>query len=319
MTDDAEKFLNEFFSASSFIIARTSGSTGKPKTIELSKADMRASASSTNDFFAIDSQSTLFSPLSCDYIAGKMMVVRAIESNARLILEAPSNMPLRSVPNGSKIDLVPIVPSQIDGLIESSSRIKLKNVIVGGAPLDSAQENRLMAMDANVYATYGMTETCSHVALRSISENETLFTALPGVKFACDDESRLIIYRKGADVEEWHTNDIVELRDSVSFRWIGRYDNIINSGGLKINPEEVEKDIAHLMGHQDFYVTSRRSEKWGAEAILVMSDIYRTRRNASDLLEKMKEILGPKTPKDIMYVSEIARTPNGKIKRQKIE
>ncbi len=310
-----ERFHAEWNDGKEWIEAHTSGSTGKPKRILLPKGDMVLSARATNSFFGINSASLLVVPLSANYIAGKMMMVRALEAGCRLWCEKASNRPLAAsmeMWGDGAIDLVAIVPSQIEGLMASEHFGRVRNVIVGGAPMSDAQERMAAESGATFYATYGMTETCSHVALRRCGE--AWYKGLPGVRFATDDRGCLIIEREGvSDATPIVTNDIVELRSEGEFRWVGRADNVIISGGLKVSPEEVERKIGGVI-KQPFYVGKERDEKWGERPVLYIEGDEPI--DTEMLREKLKELLDRhEMPGRIERVKEIARTENGKIKR----
>ena len=267
LTPEAKKFIEEWNSPTPYVTARTSGSTGTPKEIRLLKTDMRASAKATINFFGLHSRSWLHLPLSPDYIAGKMQIVRALESGATLTVEDATNRPLSglSLNTGRRISLLPVVPSQVCGVLSSGFTDRIDNMIIGGAPLAPADEQRIIDSGIPSFATYGMTETCSHVALRRLGSE--CFSALPGFRFSADPRGCLVINSETMSFGQLVTNDIVELDSPQAFRWRGRFDNVINSGGLKISPEEIEKKIAHLFPDgTNFYITSRRSERWGEES-----------------------------------------------------
>ncbi len=307
------RFLDEWFDDSPYITAMTSGSTGVPKPIRLSKDDMLRSARATLQYLGIKDGSTFVMPLSAGYIAGKMMVVRALESSSRLYVEKPTNRPLASASHhGDAIGLVPIVPSQIEGLLSSPAIGRIENVIVGGAPMSVVQERMLIDSGVRAFATYGMTETCSHVAMRPVGDEE--FEAMPGVEFTVDSDGCLVIHASGFSYGELHTNDVVSLADSCHFRWLGRRDNVINSGGIKIHPEEVERRIMKQMGDVTFYITSRESGKWGSEAVLVVD-----REIDSEVVMAEIERILPRThlPKDIIVDPCPVYTSSGKLKRKK--
>ncbi len=313
LTTDAEAFLREWESDSDTISAHTSGSTGTPKEIKLLKTDMIASARATIDFFGLDSHSCLWLPLSPAYIAGKMQIVRAVEAGCSLCVEPPSSRPLSGGTSG-RISLLPVVPSQLEGVMSSPSRDRIDNIIVGGAPVTPGEERILAETGINAYATYGMTETCSHVALRKIGEE--CFNALPGFEFDTDARGCLVITSSTLSFGRLVTNDVVSLHSPASFRWLGRYDNVINSGGVKISPEEIERVLLPMLPHSvTAYVTSRRSDRWGEEAVVVTD----SRSVARSLLDRLGEHLPPyHCPKDVIYVPEIRRTPvSGKIIREK--
>ncbi len=313
LTPEAAAFIEEWNNGTPHITAHTSGSTGEPKPIRLLKSDMRASARATIRFFGITPDSTLCLPLSPDYIAGKMQIVRSLEANCSLLVLPPSNSPLATLSDIS-VDLLPIVPSQIPGLLKSVRRNRIKNVIVGGAPISPEAEAALREAYPDSYATYGMTETCSHVALRRLGDEH--FKALPGFEFSTDSRGCLVIQSSTLSFGTLTTNDIVDLSDAKAFRWLGRFDNVINSGGLKIFPEEIERAIAPLFPTGSlFYVTSRPSPQWGEEAVIVTDacDL------PDDILQRMRTLLpARKVPKDVIYVDEIPLTASKKIIRKKI-
>ena len=315
LTPEAENFIREWNGPHPYVIARTSGSTGTPKEIRLLKSDMRASARATIEFFGLDCSSRLHLPLSPDYIAGKMQIVRALEAGAVLSVEPPSNRPLAAsvMKDIDRISLLPVVPSQIPGLLESGLAGRIDNLIIGGAPLSETDEQRIIGSGIRAFATYGMTETCSHVALRQLGSE--YFTALPGFSFTADNRGCLAIASSTLSFGNLITNDIVDLISPTSFRWIGRFDNVINSGGLKISPEEIEKKIAPLIpAGATFYLTSRRSERWGEELVMVtdMPGPY------SDLQERIENATGHlRAPKAVIFDPDIQRTDSKKIIRKK--
>lgn len=309
------RFLEQWHDASPHIVARTSGSTGVPKEIRLPKADMIVSAEATCRFFGIDSSSLLYMPLSADYIAGKMMIVRAIVSGASLQVVTPSSDPLPEAPAG-QVSLLPVVPAQLTSLLSSPWLHKVSNVIVGGAPLTPAQEAALRGSSLNAYATYGMTETCSHVALRSVSAGEEWFTAMPGVTFSLDSRGCLVIEAPAYSWQRLVTNDVVRLLDSRRFIWLGRADNIINSGGVKMVPEEIERILAPELAGRPFYITSRPSFRWGEELVMVVED---PSLDSEALLTALRSRHPHRIlPKAVYSFPSLPRTSSGKIIRKKM-
>lgn len=312
LTEEAIGFINEWNNSSRYVNAHTSGTTGTPKEISLLKDDMRTSARATINFFGITSDATLVLPLSPDYIAGKMHIVRAIEAGCRLITERPSTTPFH---NGTTAacDLIPIVPSQIDGLLASPYVNNIRNVIIGGAPMSPMQETIVTGSGLNAYASYGMTETCSHVALRRIGE--TYYKGLPGFSFSTDNRNCLVIETSALSCGRLVTNDVVKVNAPDRFEWLGRYDNVINSGGVKIHPETIEQTLQSIIPNgTTAYITSRKSLQWGEEAVIVTDSLALTH----DLLQQLKPLLpAHHTPHDIIYVSNIQRTRSGKIIRRR--
>lgn len=302
-------FLKEWYSADDYVIAHTSGSTGIPKQIKLLKKDMVVSAEATNRFFGINSDSVLISPLSTDYIAGKMMVVRAEIAGCRLIEIPVSNR----IELPCAVDLLPVVPSQIPSILENCCSGKMiRNLLIGGAPLSDKLAEAVKSRGINAWLGYGMTETCSHVALRKVGE-ESIFTAMPGVEFRTDARDCLVIL---SDKYSWGslvTNDVVRLIDSRRFEWLGRFDNVINSGGIKIHIESLEREISLLIPELSaFYLVGIPDEKWGTALAMVAVN------PPVDIMEKLKATLPDKKklPKKVFVVNNLPVTANGgKIRR----
>lgn len=307
----AESFLALWRDNGPTIEAQTSGSTGAPKMISLPKADMRLSAKATCAYFGINHASLLFLPLSVDYIAGKMMLVRAEVSGANVMVETPSNRPLLAPPP-AEIDLAAVVPPQIHGLLKSPWHGRIRNLIVGGAPLDSENEQALVNRGINAYATYGMTETSSHVALRRLGTD--IYKALPHVTFSIDTRGCLVIHSSAMQFDTLVTNDLVELVGPDSFRWLGRHDNVINSGGIKVSPEVIEQKLStYIPDNREFFISSRPSRKWGREVVLVIE--------GRDPMEEPIDFAAIPTlskaerPKATLYITRFDRTRTGKIIR----
>ncbi len=307
----ADRFIDEWLSPESYVTARTSGSTGEPKEIHLLKDDMLKSAAATCRFFGISRQSRMLLPLSSDYIAGKMMIVRAIVSGAHLFIEHPSSKPVAY--DYGQLDLIPIVPSQLDGLLSSPYINNVRNILIGGAPLSPAEESRICKSGINAWASYGMTETCSHVALRDITSGDDRFTMLPGIHAANDCRGCLIIEAPEFSFRRLITNDIVELIDDKHFRWLGRADNVINSGGIKLHPEQIERKLAGIID-APFYIIGRKNDRWGEEAVLYIES---TSIDPQSLMSRIRQQLDRySVPKEIKTLPQFERTESGKVKRR---
>lgn len=302
-TPETEDFLRQWYSDEDYITAHTSGSTGAPKNIRLLKRDMLASAAATNRFFHIGSDARLVCPLSASYIAGKMMIVRAIEAGATLEMLTPSNR----LDLSGNITLLPIVPSQIASLVALKG-VKVQSLIVGGAPVTAEMEAMLKDYPANCYATYGMTETCSHVAVRKVGT--PLFEALPGVIFKVDAEQRLQLELPQFSFKRLSTNDIVELHSPTSFRWLGRYDNVVNSGGIKLFPEEIERELApYIKG--EFYLCGAPHPQWGEQLVICVKPDTVIDRRAMET-----HIPHHRLPKQTVVLPEFQYTSTGKLRRK---
>lgn len=311
-------FLEEWLNEKSYVIGHTSGSTGEPKEIRLNKEDMRASARITNEFLGIDSHSVLFICLSVSYIAGKMMVVRALEAGAELFLGEVVSRPLRERP-GMKIDLAAMVPMQVEECLkypeEKLVLAEIRQLLVGGAPVSPELERGLKDIPTACYATYGMTETVSHVALRRMNEEENYF-ALGKVTFSTDKRGCLIIRTPHLLAGEFITNDLVELIDERHFKWLGRYDNVINSGGVKFFPEMIEAKIAACISRR-YFITARPDERLGQRIVLVLEGKPQEEVEKMQLFHELRLRLTPyEMPKEILYLPYFFETTSGKMIRR---
>lgn len=314
--DSVRTFIEEWNNGLPYIVAHTSGSTGKPKEIRLPKGDMLQSAAATCRRFGITGGSVMVLPLSVDYIAGKMMVVRAMVSKSVLWIEQPSNHPIKS--NYGTIDLLPVVPSQVAWLLDNTQIIeKIRCLIIGGGAVSPEMESRLRQLGINAYATYGMTETCSHVALRDIGSGTSVYEALPGISFGIDERGCLVVNAPEFSFGKLVTNDIANLIDSYHFEWMGRWDNVINTGGIKVFPEMMEQRVASVVVLPRFYFIGRPSTKWGEEVVMyIESGPQSSAVNENIILSQIGKVLNCyEMPKEIITVREFERTASGKIKR----
>lgn len=310
-----EEFFSEWNNPEDYITVNTSGSTGEPKKISLNKDFVKESALRTNTFFGINENSRLHSCVSPDFIGGKMMAVRASLANAFFSWEQPSNQPLKDISEKENIDLLALVPSQMPYLIENINNLPtIKNIIIGGGPIHPSLREKIVISGFNAFETYGMTETASHIALRKISEEITPFTTFDDIKISKDlDDCLNIYFKNGYHIK---TNDIVEIVSQNQFYVLGRKDNIINSGGKKINPVIIEEKISHLLPCR-YLVTSFPDEKWGEKVVLLI-ETNPNKVNVSTLKENFKILLERwQMPKEIHFVKKLPLTPNGKIKRIK--
>ncbi len=314
IAEEIEQFLAQWRSERPFIVAHTSGSTGKPKEIHLPKKLMEESAMRSIRFFGIGKESRLHLCLSPSYIAGKMLILRALLSGARLTYEPPSLTPLSEPTDSEPITLISIVGSQLDGLINSlnNSHIAINHLLLGGSALTPSMRQKALSTGCqNVWESYGMTETASHIALRRVTPAaEAPFEALPGITVSTNPEGCLRI--EMPTLGTLQTNDIAEITAPGQFRIIGRKDSVIISGGIKIQPEEIEAAIAPATGGRAYYITSRKSEKWVNEVILIIEGEPTELPDLSTLISDHR-----KRPKAIIFVPRIERTDSGKIIRRK--
>ena len=317
-----EEFLAQWNDTSDVIEVHTSGSTGKPKRLLVEKRRMVNSARITCDFLGLKEGDSALLCMPLDYIAGKMVVVRSLVSHLHLISVTPSSHPLKDVTQ--PIDFAAMVPLQVySSLQEPAERERLmsiRHLIIGGGAIDDSLESQLQQFPNAVWSTYGMTETLSHIALRRISgENSSLwYSPLDGVDVSLSSDSCLEIYAPQVNPEKLHTNDIAELRTlpdgSKEFRILGRKDNVIDSGGIKIQAEEVERLLRpHLSC--GFIITKVADARLGeAVTILIESD------DVDNILAVCKHVL-PRhwVPRHIFPESHIPITETGKPARAAAE
>ncbi|MEP2935148.1 MAG: AMP-binding protein [Gilvibacter sp.] len=308
-------FLLDWFSDSDTLITNTSGSTGSPKQIQLEKSKMIASARATGAALGLGEKTEALLCLSTNFIAGKMMIVRALVLGWHLHAVAPSRNFLVEYDN--KYDFVAMVPYQVLHSLEDLN--KIKTLLVGGGPIPPALENKLQNVSTKVYASYGMTETITHVALRLVNgpDKAEAFTALPDVSFSQDNRGCLVIKAPYIFIAPIITNDVVRLQNNKQFIWEGRIDNVINSGGVKIHPEKIESKLASQI-KVPFFVSSLADDSLGQKVILVMEAPSKNKESSGldqssfDLLETYER------PKKIYTVSSFLYTDTGKVRRQEI-
>jgi len=304
-------FLKEWYSDPITLTVKTSGSTGTPKELQVSKQRMLQSAGMTCSFLKLKSKDKVLLCMSLDYIAGKMIVVRALFADLDLYLVEPSGHPLAEI--DIAFDFAAMIPLQVyNSLQDKREEHRLKNIkslLIGGGSIDDKLAKALQVMPNKIYSTYGMTETLSHIALRKLSGTDSSPYYIPfhSVFLSLDQDNALIINAPLVSEEKLFTNDIAEIRDDGSCIIKGRRDNIINSGGIKIQAEVVEQELKALLGDIPFAITSLPDEKLGEKIILVVEkEIDKNLMNALPVYHK---------PKDIC-IAPIPLTETGKINRK---
>ena len=307
--EDFEKpvgdFLLDWFDSKTYIEMKTSGSTGAPKTIRVDKQAMVNSALATGDFFGLRSGNRALQCLPVKYVAGKMMLIRAIILGLDLDYVEPSSHPMQNL-DEEKYDFAAMVPMQAQNSLNELKNVK--KLIVGGARINAALEKQLMKLSTEVYETYGMTETITHIAAKRIGEKA--FTVLPHVTISYDNRNCLIIHAPHIISEDFIvTNDLVELVNENQFVFLGRIDNIINSGGVKIMPEQVEQKLDRKIDRR-YFVASKDDKELGEKVILVVEgDHFDIDNTIFDSLDKYER------PKEIVFIAKFKETENGKILR----
>ncbi|MFY7668092.1 MAG: AMP-binding protein [Crocinitomicaceae bacterium] len=291
----------------------TSGSTGEPKKILIAKEKMILSANKTIRFFNLQDRVDALVCLSLNTIAGKMMLARAFVGKWNLTIVEPAVNPLLN--SDENIDFLALVPLQLERiLIECPDKIRqIETVIVGGAPVSNSLINLLKENEMTVYQTFGMTETVSHIALRKIGkETDAFYKTVDGAEVS-DLDGNLIIHYPEMFEEPLRTNDLVKIISPKQFEWLGRSDYMINSGGVKLNPEKIEQKLSELIPYS-FFITGLKDDRLGQKLALVIEN------NSNFIPEKVRfqSVLDKfELPKVYINVKEFDRTKSGKVNRIK--
>ncbi|GMN05415.1 AMP-binding protein [Croceitalea sp. MTPC5] len=304
-------FLLEWLNPSPEITVKTSGSTGRPKQIPLQKAHMVNSALATGAFFNLKPGNSSLLCLSADFIAGKMMLVRALVLGLELDYVAPSATPLLA--NSTTYDFCAMVPMQVQNSLEVL--YKVKQLIIGGAPVNNSLRKKLRLINTACYETYGMTETITHVAVKPLGDSSGVFKTLPDITVSIDERDCLVINAPKITNKKVVTNDIVKLINEEKFQWLGRFDTIINSGGVKLIPEQIEAKLARLFPGRIF-VIGIPDGKLGQKAVL----FYESESELSNIQEQVAKLDGLakyEIPKAFYPVAHFAETKSGKVDRLK--
>ena len=309
---DLNAFLQEWQNDEPTVWVHTSGSTGTPKPMQVEKKRMEASARLTCSFLGLKEGDSALLCMPLQYIAGKMVVVRSLVAGLNLIPVAPSGHPLKDLKEVPTF--AAMIPMQVYNTLqvpeERAKLMKIKHLIIGGGAIDEALENDLKSFTNHVWSTYGMTETLSHIALRKLNGQDASdwYTPFDNVRIRLSEEGTLIIHAPNVCAEELTTNDIAEINGEGKFRILGRKDNTINSGGVKIQIEQVE---ASLKAHLDipFQITARKDSKFGEIVVL----IYNKVGNEANIRQVCENTLPTYwVPKAYIPVDELPMTGTGK-------
>ena len=296
-------FILDWFDPKSYLEMNTSGSTGVPKIIRVDKQAMVNSALATGDFFDLQPGQKVLHCLPTDYVAGKMMFVRAFILGLDMEFVAPSSHPMERVKGD--FDFCGMVPLQAKNSLKDLHRIK--KLIIGGAKINKTLESELVVIPSQIYETYGMTETITHIAAKRVGESA--FTVLPNVKVTQDDRHCLVIDAHTISGEKIVTNDLAELISDTQFVWKGRFDNVINSGGIKLIPEQIEEKLATSISNC-FFVYGQADELLGEKLVLyVEGETIPIDESVFEALDKYER------PKEIVFIPEFKRTATGKVIR----
>lgn len=305
--EEHERFLSEFilewFDENDYVQVTTSGTTGAPKMIRLKKEAMVNSALATAAFFDLGTNCKALHCLPMQYIAGKMMLVRALVMGWNLDFIKPDSHPLDGI--SKNYDFTAMVPLQVENSLKKLHHIK--KIIIGGAKLNSSLAEALKQIPTAVYETYGMTETITHIAAKKV--RDVTFSVLPDIVISVDDRSCLVIDAPRLSDSKIVTNDVVKILEGNKFVWLGRFDNVINSGGVKLFPEKIEEKLSGKIPHR-FFVIGKPDSVLGEKLILVIESApYELEASVFEGLDKYEK------PKEVVFVAEFSETETGKIKR----
>ncbi|ARV13696.1 AMP-binding protein [Polaribacter sp. SA4-12] len=308
-SDEIYQFLEIWFSQEDFIYVKTSGSTGIPKEIKLLKVQMINSAFATGKYFGLLENTSALLCLPTAYIAGKMMLVRALVLGWQLdVVDAGSN-PLKNIEK--KYDFSAMVPLQLENSLKSLHLIK--TLIVGGGVVSNQLQGKLQGFSTTIFATYGMTETITHIAVKKLNNFmiiPSFYEVLPNVEIYKDVRNCLVINAPKVSNELVFTNDIVHLISDTQFEWLGRFDTIINSGGVKLHPEKIEEKLSKKITSR-FFVAGVSDEKLGEKLVLIVEGKSQPVEINNANLSKFE------IPKEIYFVNKFVETETKKIQRNK--
>ncbi|PWJ44008.1 AMP-binding protein [Sediminitomix flava] len=325
--NSALEFCHDWYNGKKEFTLHTSGSTGTPKPIQLKREQLEISATNTVNVLNLQATDHALLCMNTDFVAGKMMLVRAMVADMDITIVQPTKNPFENLSEAIHFDFTAMIPMQIEACLNDSKASKalnqMKAILIGGAPLTYAQiELCNEKLTAPTFLTYGMTETVSHIALKVINGEDIKedFKVFDDVEIGVDERECLHIKAPVTLDQKIQTNDIVKLTSDKSFIWLGRADNIVNSGGIKIQIEEVEKEMAVILFDLDipnpFFITAIEDEVLGEKIIGLIEEGDRE-IHSDQLLEKLKTRL-PKyhAPKELYLVSAFERTPTHKIQRK---
>lgn len=322
-------FCYEWLTGKETFTLQTSGSTGNPKIITVKARHMAQSARMTAEAIGLKPNDRSLVCLNTDYIAGRMMLVRGFVTGMVMTIIPPSSNPLAPFTGETSFDFIAMVPLQMQTILAETPEKKkmldsMKGILLGGAALDTSLEEKVQEVTAPVYHTFGMTETLSHIALRRVNgdQRQDYYEVLKGIEIETDNKNCLVIHSPFSSVPV-HTNDVVQLLDKNRFRWLGRADFVINTGGVKIHPERTEKEIEKIFYRLNifkrFFITGMKDSRLGEAVTLVIEDRPWKPELLEELQKQLKEHLPRfEQPRAVYFREQFEQTPTGKTDRKRI-
>jgi O-succinylbenzoic acid--CoA ligase len=318
-------FCRDWLTGKDFFTLQTSGTTGTPKKITATQNQLRASAQLTSDYLGLKKEFNALICLDTNYIAGIMMLVRSLETGMDMYVIEPTANPFDTLSEKIKIDFAALVPYQVQAILKSDKKFRFNEgiFIIGGAQVSKQIISELQSFSGTFYATYGMTETLSHIALQKLngSNPQNHFQVLPGIATRIDERGCLVIDAPHLNLTSIITNDLVEMVDHSKFRWLGRADNIINSGGVKIIPEKIERTVELIFNELNlenhFFVAGLPHPELGHAVSLIIEGQLSSPQQESIAERLQKKLSRYEIPKVIYHIPEFVRTETGKINKIK--
>ncbi|CAG4998274.1 putative 2-succinylbenzoate--CoA ligase [Dyadobacter sp. CECT 9275] len=319
-------FLKEWINGTEVITLFTSGSTGTPKPIDLYRNQLISSALMTGEALKLSAGSRALVCLNVNYIAGMMMLIRGMELGWELTITEPSANPLLHLNHALRFDFTSMVPMQLAACLHDTATreavTRFDKILLGGAPVSPVLQHEISLLTNQVYHSYGMTETVSHVALKQLSPmKEDDYNVLPGIRFGVDERGCLYISGAVTNSQIVQTNDLVEITSKNTFKWIGRADNIINSGGVKIvldRIDEIVSDVFFRLNYTHVFFTWFEEDNLLGQKLILMVEA-RPDQMASEqvLVEIRKQVSAYETPKHVYFAEQFFRTATDKIDKRR--
>lgn len=317
---DLRSTLRELLAEDGVLNTRTSGTTGLPRSHAFHTADLLASAALTREAFGLKPGDRTLLCLPCEFVGGKMMLVRAMVLGLDLHAIDPRGGVLRNLRTRDRFRFAAMVPMQLHTALQHDrARVEdqFDTILLGGGPVSAALIDRLQELRTRVFLGYGSTEMLTHVALRALNGDDRSedYQALGGVRFGLDDRSCLIVRTPHLTVKEHATNDMAELVDERRMRWMGRRDNVILSGGRKIHPERLEAMTAGIVAYPHFFA-ALPDERLGQSVVLVLETGNDKRQAPPEVAEEIKGLLYEhERPHRVVALRDFLRTGSGKVDR----
>lgn len=330
-TLDVLRFCQQWLAGQTSFTINTSGSTGIPKPIAIPREQMVASARRTGQTLGLQPGQTALICMPTRYIAGRMMLVRGFVLGLTMTVVEPTSDPLRGLPPDAHFDFTAVIPLQLQTLLNGPPLYQtilngMQAILLGGGPVSPTLQAQLQRITAPIYHTYGMTETITHIALRCLNgpQASEAFTPLAGVELGIDARGCLNIRADITQDQVIQTNDLVDLRPDGSFVWLGRWDNVINSGGVKVQVEKVEQAIEKLLheldlqlGERRFFVGALPDDRLGETVTLVMEGPSLAEPLEIALRKNLQQsLLKYEVPRNFYYLAQFTETPTHKIDRK---